>query len=103
MAGLAAVIAAAAGAVQAQGRTVGLNVAEALAIVALLGWRSVIIPYSDCRRVEEAYSQWYGDAGSCWTRVLSMNQIQSSDTSHMVHTRLLAWDWKYQHEPQCTR
>lgn len=42
MAGLAAVVAAAVGTtVQAQGRAIGLNVAETLAVVALLSWRGV--------------------------------------------------------------
>jgi hypothetical protein len=41
VAGLAAVVAAAVGAVQTEGGTVSLDVTEALAVVALLGWMEV--------------------------------------------------------------
>jgi hypothetical protein len=41
VAGLAAVVAAAVGAVQTEGGTVSLDVTEALAVVALLGWMDV--------------------------------------------------------------
>jgi hypothetical protein len=41
VAGLAAIVAAAVGAVQTEGGTVSLDVTEALAVVALLGWMDV--------------------------------------------------------------
>lgn len=71
MAGLVAVVAAAVGtAVQAQGGAVSLDVAEALAVVALLGWMVL----TDCNggrwyRVI-AYSRWYGAEGRRSTRDL---------------------------------
>ena len=44
MTGLAAVVAAAVGAVQTEGGTIRLNVAQTLAVIALLGWIRVNVP-----------------------------------------------------------
>lgn len=96
MAGEAAAVAASActGSAQTQSRAVGLDVSEALAMVALLGCRSVSTlilcimllcalanapgRYSRCDMegqkssgIEMTYSRWCGDAGIHWTRGLA--------------------------------
>jgi hypothetical protein len=54
VAGLAAVVAAAVGAVQTEGRAVSLDMTEALAVVALLGWMKFSIWH--CYE----HGSWYG-------------------------------------------
>lgn len=71
--GLAAVVAAATGGatVQTKRGAVSLDVANALAVVALLGWDRRQQGCSEASRDEKVpYSRWYEEEGSCWTRVL---------------------------------
>lgn len=62
VAGLVAVVAAAVGTVHTQGRAVSLDMAEALAVVALLSWKSVRIGMQRLYG-EVPYSRWYEDEG----------------------------------------
>lgn len=66
--GLAAVVAAAVGAVQTQSGAVSLDMAEALAVVALLRCmestnRILVVKTRGNEKVP--YSQWYEEEGSC--------------------------------------
>lgn len=62
MTGLAAVVATAVGTVQAQGRAVSLDVAEALAVVALLCWKTISTSSQGWQR-RVPYSRLYEDEG----------------------------------------
>lgn len=62
MTGLVAVVAAAVGTVHAQSRAVSLDMAEALAVVALLGW-TIIRTGSQRSNGQVPYSRWYEDEG----------------------------------------
>lgn len=59
---MVAVVAAAVGTVHTQGGAVSLDMAETLAVVALLGWKIV---RTGVRRVygQAPYSRWYEDEG----------------------------------------